>query len=628
MKYLDAFLEQAEVLNLDRFIKQYHEISGMTCLIKLEGYGEFIGAGRRTICHLVNEKDLDVKKSCMQRDLGKLNADIPSFQQYECPLKLIEYARPLVIDDQVLGYAYVGQVLSNKIDQNTVTEVSSILGFSESDVELFYEELPVLSKKQINSHIAFFNSLMDLWLGKITDSIRYNENATVQNEKIARELHERFLIDKANTYIAKTGWSETGESFLIRTATFIAELLEVDQVMINEFKPPSQVQTLAVVDRGVVKPNFTYDLHGTPCENVIGKQFTYYHLDVCECFPEDMALVHNNFKSYAGLPLWKASGEPLGLIVLLGRKKFLSEELTEQLLTTFSVRIAHEMQYQEYIESELERSQQLEKMVVERTDELTSMNEELLATLDELQNTQMKLIENENKLAVTAIVKGLNDRLGTPLGNLFMSFSFFDELITENRNELIRYIDEQAVEGFRYSHDVMKKSIDQLIEINTSMREVLSTQNYGAKEEVNLYESVVTSLNTFTVDGMTDQIKANIDVSKNVTIKTYPKSFDVIMGQLLAFTRSNISETTKPEISISTELHKDSVKFTYIDSNDYKHIDLESLFHPLSNYSRGKKNTGFEMYTVHHVVTERMRGSIRASKTDDGFLSLVMELPK
>jgi ligand-binding sensor protein len=628
MDYVIEFLEQANEMNLDDFIKQYYEITGLSCLIKLDGYEEIIGTGRRTICQLFNGKNSSESHLCMQSRMKSLNPEISVFQQYSCPLDLIEYAKPLIINNQVVGYAYVGQVLFNQVEHKVIMKRAEAFGLNINDIEHFYNELPILSKKQMNSHIAFINSILDQWLSKVCEVIKHKDSAKVQNAKLGKELNERFLLDKAYQYISKTGWAEKGSDFLNKTVEFISKLLDVDQVMVSEFIEPNQVQTLAVVDNHVIKNNFVYDLLGTPCENVIGKQFTYFQLNVCECFPDDLALIKNNFKSYAGLPLWKANGEALGLIVLLSRKGFVDKELVEQVLTIFSVRIAHEMQYMNFEKSENEHKRLLEKKVLERTDELTAMNEELIATLEELQSTQSKLVENENQLALTTVVKGLNERLGTPLGNLFMGFSYFDELIHQNKEVLVQAVDAEAVEEFKYSRETIKKSIDQLIEINNSMREILKTHTFGKKEKVDLYESVISTLNTFTIDGMSDQIKTDVKIDKNIELITYPELLDVIMGQLLSFTRSNIGSYTHPTINITGEVNDKGIKFTYMDSNDYNHLELDSLFLPLSNYVKGKKSTGFEMHTVHHVVTERMHGKIHASRSKEGLLTLVMDLPK
>jgi two-component system cell cycle sensor histidine kinase/response regulator CckA len=89
--------------------------------------------------------------------------------------------------------------------------------------------------------------------------------------------------------------------------------------------------------------DFTYELHDTPCENVIGQQFRYYPERVQELFA-DPHIRELQTEGYAGIPLYDSRGGVLGLMAVAHRQPLHDQPLTEALLKIFSVRAAVELE--------------------------------------------------------------------------------------------------------------------------------------------------------------------------------------------------------------------------------------------------------------------------------------------
>jgi GAF domain-containing protein len=89
--------------------------------------------------------------------------------------------------------------------------------------------------------------------------------------------------------------------------------------------------------------DFTYELHDTPCENVIGQQFRYYPERVQELFA-DPHIRELQTQGYAGIPLYDSRGGVLGLMAVAHRQPLRDQPLTEALLKIFSVRAAVELE--------------------------------------------------------------------------------------------------------------------------------------------------------------------------------------------------------------------------------------------------------------------------------------------
>lgn len=136
-------------------------------------------------------------------------------------------------------------------------------------------------------------------------------------------------IQETLAFISKNGYKADYVEFLKSTAVFLAELFDVNCVLIDKFtaKKSTIINSVALYANGSFLPNITYKLVNTPCDNVINKKLCSYPANVSNIFPKDDFLWQNNMESYIGKPLWNSKKEPLGLIALMDTKpKSLSEE--------------------------------------------------------------------------------------------------------------------------------------------------------------------------------------------------------------------------------------------------------------------------------------------------------------
>lgn len=135
----------------------------------------------------------------------------------------------------------------------------------------------------------------------------------------AAEL-ERRRNDRVMDELARSVASVTGEAFFRNLVVTITKTLGVDYAFVGELEPRREqaIRTAAVCAHGKIIDNFTYDLHGTPCETVVGREFCAYPRNVQQQFPEDHALVEMGVESYMGAPLFDSVGRPIGILVALG----------------------------------------------------------------------------------------------------------------------------------------------------------------------------------------------------------------------------------------------------------------------------------------------------------------------
>jgi len=138
----------------------------------------------------------------------------------------------------------------------------------------------------------------------------------------------------------------TGDAVFSELVRALATILEVDMAFIAlpEEGDASKLRTLAMVLEGRIAEDLEYELCGTPCETVIGREVRVYPSRVAELFPADTALARMGMQSYAGWPLVDARGAPLGLISVASRTPLGNPRRVESVLQIFGARAAAELE--------------------------------------------------------------------------------------------------------------------------------------------------------------------------------------------------------------------------------------------------------------------------------------------
>ena len=137
-----------------------------------------------------------------------------------------------------------------------------------------------------------------------------------------------------------------GDAVFGELAQFLARILGVDAAMISIFAGADRrrMRTLATWFEGRQLSSFEYDLAGTPCEGVIGREFRYVGSGGLSQFTAKTLFQAKGIDAYAAYSLHAPDGGQLGLIAVMNRRPLPDQALVESMLKIFAVRAVAELE--------------------------------------------------------------------------------------------------------------------------------------------------------------------------------------------------------------------------------------------------------------------------------------------
>lgn len=135
---------------------------------------------------------------------------------------------------------------------------------------------------------------------------------------VASQRSDAEVADEILKRVAEAQRLVGHQDYFVELMQILATTLQVDHAMVAEVLPNhTTATTKALVSFGMPVTNITYELSGSPCEQVLDRESCSYSEGVCEKFPHDQVLQQIEAESYFGVPMLDQAGFKLGLIALL-----------------------------------------------------------------------------------------------------------------------------------------------------------------------------------------------------------------------------------------------------------------------------------------------------------------------
>lgn len=219
--------------------------------------------------------------------------------------------------------------------ENKSNFINGIEQLNSNDIKTLNKECIIITKQKKKKEI----------LGLISKLYHEGVDTGIIIVQFLDVSEQKRIAGVINT-IAESVSSKTGQNFFNSLVEEISKSIEADYVLIgvvdeNNF---GKINTISAYGEGKLLDNFSYDLEGTPCQNVIGSSICVYNQKCYSLFPKDQMLKDLEIEAYAGAPLYDKENKPIGILVALKKASFDNIEFVKKILTIYGARAASEIE--------------------------------------------------------------------------------------------------------------------------------------------------------------------------------------------------------------------------------------------------------------------------------------------
>ncbi|MBN2473242.1 MAG: PAS domain S-box protein [Pirellulales bacterium] len=209
-----------------------------------------------------------------------------------------------------------------------------------------------------------------VWINLTASLIREPTGEPKYFIAVIQDITERKRIQGMIRHMVEGTAATTGKDYFHSMVQHLATALDVRCAVFGEVsgKPPRKLKTLSIFGESDPEADTEFDLTDTVWEKAVGRTTCLYEEGVGARFPEDPLLKKLGAESFLGMPLFDASGCPLGLLAVLDDGSLPTDLLphARSLLKVFAARATAELQ-RVRAEEELVQLQALLQAAIEQS---------------------------------------------------------------------------------------------------------------------------------------------------------------------------------------------------------------------------------------------------------------------
>ena len=288
------------------------------------------------------------------------------------------------------------------------------------------------------------------------------------------------------------------------------------------------------------------------------------------------------------------------------------------------------------------RNAELDRLVAERTAELTSQKEELQATLEQLQTTQQQLIQSEKLASLGELTAGIAHEIQNPL-NFVNNFSEVSmELLDEMEEELNKGDKEEAIaiandikqnmEKIRYhgqradgivkgmlQHSRASSNTKEPTDINKLADEYLRLAYHGLRAKDKSFNA---ELETHLADGLPMINMVPQDIGR-VLLNMFNNAFYVVQQK-----QKTSGAYYKPVVKLTTAVKGKSLLITVEDNGSGIPDDIkDKILQPFFTTKPTGEGTGLGLSLSYDIVAKGHGGKIDVESKEGEGSKFIITLP-
>ncbi|MBF0275561.1 MAG: GAF domain-containing protein, partial [Nitrospinae bacterium] len=271
----------------------------------------------------------------------------------------------------------------------------------------------------------------------------------------------------------------------------------------------------------------------------------------------------------------------------------------------------------------------MEHRVEERT-------EELKTALDDLHESQKKLIQSEKMASLGQLVAGVAHEINTPIGIGITSASYFDDItskiIADFENDSIKK--SSLVEYFKNAQSSAKLILNNLIrtgELIKSFKLVSADQTIQKRRKFDLKLYLEDIMKSLMPELKSPHIEVDISCPENIEMDTYAGSLVQVITNLTMNSKIHgFKERKNGKIDIEViKAKNDRVTITFSDNGwGIEAKTLPKIFDPFFTTNRSGGGTGLGLHITFNIVTQTLQGEIRCESKPEEGATFIITIPQ
>lgn len=283
-----------------------------------------------------------------------------------------------------------------------------------------------------------------------------------------------------------------------------------------------------------------------------------------------------------------------------------------------------------------DRERELERIVAQRTSELSRANDELTQTLEALRGTQHQMVRAEKLAALGRLVAGVAHELNTPIGNSLLSAStLHDAAQAFAQSAAAPGLRRSVLDGFvtnaLEASRILVNNLERAAELISSFKQVAADQTSSQRRRFALDQVVDEVLLAHRPTFKAAEITIEVRIPHGIELDSYPGPLGQVIGNLVSNAVMHGYEgRERGEVTVSAEsLPGGDVEIRVADrGRGIAQADLARIFDPFFTSRLGRGGTGLGLGICENIVGEALGGTIRAeSRVGEGSV-FVVRIPR
>jgi sensor domain CHASE-containing protein/two-component sensor histidine kinase len=281
----------------------------------------------------------------------------------------------------------------------------------------------------------------------------------------------------------------------------------------------------------------------------------------------------------------------------------------------------------------LKSNANLNKLVAERTEEISHANHELKNSLHQLETAQDQLVMREKHAALGELVAGVAHEINTPLGVCVTVNSYIQTNNKKAKDNLakgeLKKSDLIATfDNIEESTEILTNNLDRVSQLVYSFKKLATDQFLDEYKHVEFKEYLEYILKTISPTFKGTKHKIELEVDK-VELKTYPGAlFQVFTNLIMNSYIHGFDAIEHGEIRIKTESYDGMLVIDYYDNGKgISQKNASKIYDPFFTTKRHEGSTGLGMHIVYNIVFQKLMGSIELIKSSDYGVHFLIQIP-